>query len=96
VEKKDYKDTLNMPETNFEMRANLNEKEVIFRKEWLDKKIYKQVLKRNKGNERFVLHDGPPYANGSLHIGHSFNKILKDIIVRYKSANGFYSPFVPG
>ncbi len=96
MEKKDYKDTLNMPETNFEMRANLNEKEVIFRKEWLDKKIYKQVLKRNKGNERFVLHDGPPYANGSLHIGHSFNKILKDIIVRYKSANGFYSPFVPG
>ena len=96
MDKKDYKNTLNMPETDFSMRANLNEKEELFRKEWLEKQIYKKILKRNKGNERFVLHDGPPYANGSLHIGHSFNKILKDIIVRYKSSNGFYSPFVPG
>ncbi len=96
MSKKDYKDTLNMPETDFSMRANLNEKEEIFRKEWLNKDVYKKILERNKGNERFILHDGPPYANGSLHIGHSFNKILKDIIVRYKSANGFYSPFVPG
>lgn len=96
MEKKDYKNTLNMPETNFSMRADLNEKEGVFRKKWLDQKIYKKLLDRNKENERFILHDGPPYANGSLHIGHSFNKILKDIIVRYKSANGFYSPFVPG
>ena len=96
MEKKDYKNTLNMPETDFSMRANLNEKEELFRKEWLDKQIYKKLLKRNKENERFILHDGPPYANGSLHIGHSFNKILKDIIVRYKTANGFYSPFIPG
>ena len=96
MSKKDYKDTLNMPETDFSMRANLSEKEDVFRKEWLNKKIYKKILERNKDNERFILHDGPPYANGSLHIGHSFNKILKDIIVRYKSVNGFYSPFVPG
>lgn len=96
MEKKDYKDTLNMPETNFSMRANLSEKEEIFRKKWLDNAIYKKILERNKGNEKFILHDGPPYANGSLHIGHSFNKILKDIIVRYKSSNGFYSPFIPG
>ncbi|MGL5205618.1 MAG: isoleucine--tRNA ligase [Metamycoplasmataceae bacterium] len=96
MEKKDYKYTLNMPETDFSMRANLNEKEVQFRKKWLKDKIYIKILERNKNNERFILHDGPPYANGSLHIGHSFNKILKDIIVRYKSANGFYSPFVPG
>ncbi|MGL5204831.1 MAG: class I tRNA ligase family protein, partial [Metamycoplasmataceae bacterium] len=96
MEKKDYKDTLNMPETDFSMRANLNEKEPLFREKWLSNKIYKKILERNNNNERFILHDGPPYANGYLHIGHSFNKILKDIIVRYKSANGFYSPFVPG
>ncbi|MDK2819520.1 MAG: isoleucine--tRNA ligase [Mycoplasmataceae bacterium] len=96
MEKKDYKDTLNMPETNFSMRANLNEKEKHFRQQWLDKKIYSNLLARNIKNDRFILHDGPPYANGSLHIGHSFNKILKDIIVRFKSAQGFYSPFVPG
>lgn len=96
MEKKDYKDTLNMPETDFSMRANLSEKEELFKKQWLDKKIYKQLLEKNKKNDRYILHDGPPYANGSLHIGHSFNKILKDIIVRYKMMNGFYSPFVPG
>ncbi|MGL6125424.1 MAG: isoleucine--tRNA ligase [Metamycoplasmataceae bacterium] len=96
MEKKDYKDTLNMPETDFSMRANLNEKEKAFREKWLNNEIYKKILERNKKNTKFILHDGPPYANGSLHIGHSFNKILKDIIVRYKSANGFYSPFVPG
>ncbi|MGL5617950.1 MAG: isoleucine--tRNA ligase [Metamycoplasmataceae bacterium] len=96
MEKKDYKDTLNMPETDFSMRANLTEKEALFHEKWLKNKIYKKILERNKNNERFILHDGPPYANGSLHIGHSFNKILKDIIVRYKSASGFYSPFVPG
>lgn len=96
MEKKDYKDTLNMPSTDFSMRANLIEKEKHFRQQWLDKKIYVNLLARNIKNERFILHDGPPYANGSLHIGHSFNKILKDIIVRFKSAQGFYSPFVPG
>ncbi len=96
MKKKDYKSTLNMPKTDFSMRANLNDKEPMYRKEWISKQIYEKLLKRNIENERFILHDGPPYANGSLHIGHSFNKILKDIIVRYKMMNGFYSPFVPG
>ncbi|VEU70110.1 isoleucine--tRNA ligase [Mycoplasmopsis glycophila] len=92
----DYKKTLNMPVTGFEMRANLTQKEPLYRKEWLDNQIYKKVLEQNKNNPHFILHDGPPYANGSIHVGHAMNKILKDIIVRYKSLQGFYSPFVPG
>ncbi len=93
---KDYKDTLNMPQTEFEMKAGLVDKEKQYRKEWLDKQIYKEALKKNEANKRFILHDGPPYANGDLHIGHAMNKILKDIIVRYKTMSGFYSPFVVG
>ncbi|MBU4689901.1 isoleucine--tRNA ligase [Mycoplasma zalophidermidis] len=96
MSEKNYKDTLNMPKTDFEMRANLTKKEPQFRQLWLDNQIYRKVLEKNKGNQPFILHDGPPYANGNLHIGHSLNKILKDIIIRYKSMNGFYTPFVPG
>ncbi len=94
--KKDWKDSLNMGQTNFDMKANLVNKEADFQKMWLDKDIYQKALKQNTGNKSFVLHDGPPYANGSLHVGHALNKILKDIIVRYKTMNGFYSPFIPG
>ncbi|MCS4536930.1 isoleucine--tRNA ligase [Mycoplasma sp. CSL7475-4] len=96
MSEKNYKDTLNMPKTNFEMRANLVKKEPEYREKWLQNELYQKVLEQNKGNEKFILHDGPPYANGNLHIGHALNKILKDIIVRYKSMNGFYSPYVPG
>lgn len=92
----DYKKTLNMPQTDFDMRANLTTKEPAFRKEWEDNKIYEKVLKKNKKNTPFILHDGPPYANGNLHIGHALNKILKDIVIRYKSLRGFYAPYVPG
>lgn len=92
----DYKLTLNMPTTDFSMKANLNEKEPFFREFWLKNKIYQKILQKNKKNKSFILHDGPPYANGSLHAGHALNKILKDIVVRYKFLNGFYSPFVPG
>ncbi|UUD35543.1 isoleucine--tRNA ligase [Mycoplasmopsis caviae] len=92
----DYKKTLNMPQTNFDMRANLTTKEPEFRKEWEDNKIYEKILKKNKKNTPFILHDGPPYANGNLHIGHALNKILKDIVIRYKSLRGFYTPYVPG
>ncbi|MDZ7293687.1 isoleucine--tRNA ligase [Mycoplasmopsis pulmonis] len=95
-EKKDYKDTLNMPQTNFEMQAGLTRKEAQFRQRWLDNKLYHKILAKNKNNKQFVVHDGPPYANGSIHIGHALNKILKDIVVRFKSLQGFYSPFVPG
>ncbi|VEU77934.1 isoleucine--tRNA ligase [Mycoplasmopsis columbinasalis] len=95
-EKKDYKNTLNMPVTNFEMRANLVQKEPLFRQEWEKTLLYQKVLASNANQPTFILHDGPPYANGSLHTGHALNKILKDIIVRYKSMNNFYAPFVPG
>ena len=92
----DYKKTLNMPTTDFSMKANLKEKEIHYRNQWNQQKLYQQILKQNQNNPSFILHDGPPYANGSLHIGHALNKILKDFVVRYKSMKGFYSPFVAG
>ncbi|VEU76522.1 Isoleucine--tRNA ligase [Mycoplasmopsis columboralis] len=92
----DYKKTLNMPQTDFEMRANLTTKEPKYRQMWLDKQVYKKLLVRNKNNKPFIVHDGPPYANGDLHLGHALNKILKDIVVRYKTMQGFYSPFIAG
>ena len=94
--KKDYKSTLNMPATEFSMKANLIVKEPKYREKWLNNNIYNEVLKKNKNNTPFILHDGPPYANGSLHCGHALNKIIKDIIIRYKSINGFYTPYIPG
>ncbi|MBD5423177.1 MAG: isoleucine--tRNA ligase [Mycoplasma sp.] len=96
MEEKDYKSTLNMPQTSFSMRADLSIKEPQFREKWNKEQIYKRVLDKNKNNPIFFLHDGPPYANGSIHLGHSLNKILKDIIVRYKSINNFYTPYIPG
>ncbi|MCX8026532.1 MAG: isoleucine--tRNA ligase [Thermodesulfovibrionales bacterium] len=92
----DYKDTLNLPETAFPMKANLNQKEPEILRFWEEKGIYEKIQQKNKTNEPFILHDGPPYANGNIHIGHALNKILKDIIVKYKSMKGFYSPYVPG
>lgn len=96
MNKKDYKQTLNMPTTAFSMKANLKEKEITYQKLWQEQQLYQQVLAKNKANPAFILHDGPPYANGDLHIGHALNKILKDFVVRYKSMQGFYTPFVPG
>uniref|UniRef100_A0A7C4ELM5 Isoleucine--tRNA ligase n=1 Tax=Thermodesulfovibrio aggregans TaxID=86166 RepID=A0A7C4ELM5_9BACT len=95
---KDYKDTLNLPKTDFPMKANLSEKEPVLLKFWLKEKIYEKLQEKNKsmGKGCFILHDGPPYANGHIHIGHALNKILKDIIVKYKSMLGQYCPFVPG
>ncbi|WP_371246684.1 isoleucine--tRNA ligase [Mycoplasmopsis agassizii] len=93
---KDYKETLNIPDTQFSMRANLSAKEADFRAKWLETKLYKKVLEKNKSKKPYILHDGPPYANGDLHIGHALNKILKDFIVRYKNMSGFYSPYIPG
>lgn len=95
-EKKDYKSTLNMPNTEFSMKADLKIKEPYFRKIWKDNDIYEKVLEKNKNSTNFILHDGPPYANGSLHTGHALNKIIKDIIIRYKSINNFYTPYIPG
>ncbi|GGF11608.1 isoleucine--tRNA ligase 1 [Halobacillus andaensis] len=91
-----YKDTLLMPKTGFPMRGNLPNREPEMQKAWEEQDIYKQVQERTKGRPLFVLHDGPPYANGSLHMGHALNKTLKDFIVRYKSMAGYHAPYVPG
>ena len=95
-EKIDYGKTLNLPSTNFPMRASLPEKEPEVLKNIFNNGLYEKILKKNEGHESFVLHDGPPYANGEIHAGHALNKILKDAIVRYKSLKGYYSPYVPG
>lgn len=92
----DYKDTLLMPKTKFPMRGNLSKKEPERQKEWEEKNIYQKVQERTKGRPLFILHDGPPFANGDLHLGHALNKILKDIIVRHKSMTGYHAPYVPG
>lgn len=92
----DYKDTLLMPKTAFPMRGNLPQREPKIQAGWAEMDIYKKVQKRTEGRPLFVLHDGPPYANGNIHIGHAMNKILKDFIVRFKSMSGFHAPYVPG
>ncbi len=92
----EIKNSLMMPKTKFEMRGNLTQKEPNILKKWKEMDIYHTRLKQNAGKPTFVLHDGPPYANGDLHIGHALNKILKDFIVRYKNMSGFSSPFIPG
>jgi isoleucyl-tRNA synthetase len=92
----DYKDTLNLPKTSFSMKANLVEKEPSLQKFWEENKIYEKILEKNKNNEKFVLHDGPPYANGDVHIGTALNKILKDIVNRFQLLNGKYSYFKVG
>ncbi len=93
---KEWKDTLLMPKTNFEMKANLVKKEIEFREFWNKKEIYEKSLEKNKNSKKFQLHDGPPYANGSLHVGHALNKILKDIIIRNKAMLGYQVPFTFG
>lgn len=93
---KDYKDTLNLPQTDFPMKANLSQREPDIMRFWEEKKIYRQIQEKNKNSQHYILHDGPPYANGHIHIGHALNKILKDIIVKYKSMKGYYSPYIPG
>ena len=92
----DYNKTLNLPKTDFPMRASLPQREPEFLKKWNENDQYKKLMDYNEGKPLFVLHDGPPYANGDIHIGHALNKTLKDFIVRYKNMTGFKSPFVPG
>ncbi|WP_434356751.1 isoleucine--tRNA ligase [Parasalinivibrio latis] len=92
----DFKDTLNLPETEFPMRGNLAKREPEMLKRWYDEDLYGEIRKAKKGKKSFILHDGPPYANGSIHIGHSVNKILKDIIVKSKTLSDFDAPYVPG
>ncbi|WP_071395408.1 isoleucine--tRNA ligase [Bacillus tuaregi] len=92
----DYKDTLLMPKTEFPMRGNLPKREPEIQEKWEEMDIYQLVQERTKDRPMFVLHDGPPYANGDIHMGHALNKILKDFIVRYKSMSGYNAPYVPG
>jgi isoleucyl-tRNA synthetase len=92
----DYSKTLNLLQTDFPMRGNLPQAEPVMQQQWAEKDIYEEVKKARAGKPKFILHDGPPYANGDIHIGHALNKVLKDIIVRYKSLQGFDAPYVPG
>ena len=90
------KETLNLGKTEFPMRAGLPTKEPVWQKEWDEAKLYQRRQELNEGKTHFTLHDGPPYANGNIHVGHAMNKISKDIIVRSKSMSGFYAPYIPG
>ncbi|MDR2522676.1 MAG: isoleucine--tRNA ligase [Synergistaceae bacterium] len=95
-EKKDYKETLNLPVTDFPMRGSLTKREPEFLRFWRENDTYHKMLRRREGAETFILHDGPPYANARIHIGTAFNKVLKDFIPKYNLMAGRYSPFVPG
>jgi len=92
----DYKSTLNLPKTDFPMKADLPKREPLMLAEWASKNIYRLIRQKSKGRKKYILHDGPPYANGDIHIGHALNKTLKDIIVKYKTMQGWDSAYVPG
>ena len=92
----DYNSTLHLPKTDFPMRAGLPKREPVQLSEWENAKMYEKIMERNEGKPLFILHDGPPYANGDIHMGHAMDKILKDFIIRYKNMSGFKAPYVPG
>lgn len=92
----DYKNTLNLPDTRFPMRGDLAKREPLMLKEWYEDNLYQHIREARRGRKSFILHDGPPYANGNIHIGHSVNKILKDIIIKSKTLSGFDAPYIPG
>src|SRR5687768_2146008 len=92
----DYKATLNLPQTDFPMKANLAQREPEMLARWQSLDLYQALRKSGKGKPKFILHDGPPYANGDIHIGHAVNKILKDMVVKSRSLDGFDSPYIPG
>lgn len=92
----DYKKTLNLPYTDFPMKADLAQKEPLILKKWNEQAINRKVFESHKKTESYILHDGPPYANGHIHIGHALNKILKDIVIKYKTMRGYRAPYVPG
>jgi len=92
----DYKDTLNLPATDFPMRGNLAQREPDMLKAWQEKNLYQKIREASKGRPKFILHDGPPYANGNIHIGHAVNKVLKDIIIKSRTLDGYDAPYVPG
>lgn len=95
-EKKDYSKTVNLPKTDFQMKANLAQREPLFIEEWEKEDLYTKICEKNKSKEKFIFHDGPPYANAHIHIGTGLNKVLKDFILKYRSMIGNYVPFTPG
>ncbi len=96
TDKIDYKSTLNLPDSPFPMRGDLPKREPGWVKQWQEKKIYQAIREASQGRPKFILHDGPPYANGDIHLGHAVNKILKDMIVKSRGMAGFDAPYVPG
>ena len=92
----DYNATVNLPKTDFPMRAGLPKREPDMLKAWYEMDLYREMVKRNEGKPSFILHDGPPFSNGELHMGHALNKCLKDFINRYKSMSGYQVPYTPG
>ncbi len=96
MSEQDYSKTLNLPKTDFSMRAGLPQKEPGMVEKWEEEKLYQRLLEKNQDKPLYVFHDGPPYANGDIHLGTALNKVLKDIIIRYKNLNGFKAPYIPG
>jgi isoleucyl-tRNA synthetase len=96
TESMDYKTTLNLPKTDFPMKANLAQREPAILKQWQDDNLYQQIRQARAGCEKYILHDGPPYANGDIHLGHAVNKTLKDIVIKSKTLSGFDAPYIPG
>ena len=96
TDKNNYRATLNMPDTPFPMRGDLPKREPAWAKSWTDVGLYKKLRVARQGQPLFVLHDGPPYANGKLHIGHALNKVLKDMIVKSRQLAGFDAQYIPG
>src|SRR5512138_1934980 len=94
--KTEWKDTLNLPRTDFPMKAQLSQKEPEILKKWAEADIYRRILENRSGAEPYILHDGPPYANGDIHLGTALNKVLKDFVVRARSMAGYDAPYVPG
>ena len=92
----DYNKTINLPKTDFPMRAGLPKREPEMLKRWKDQDVYHELLKKNEGKPLFNLHDGPPFSNGALHMGHALNKSIKDIITRSYAMRGYYTPYIPG
>ncbi|AQS58345.1 isoleucine--tRNA ligase [Desulforamulus ferrireducens] len=92
----DYSKTLNLPQTDFPMRGNLPQREPEILKRWQEIDLYNKVQEKNQGKPKYILHDGPPYANGHIHLGHTLNKVLKDMIVKYRTMSGYDSPYIPG
>src|SRR4051812_3886320 len=92
----DYKSTLNLPQTEFPMKAGLPQREPEQVKRWQEGRVYEKMIALHKQQPAFVLHDGPPYANGNIHLGHTLNKVLKDIVIKYKNMSGFHAEYIPG